>query len=68
MAKTWRRLPAKTHLRRVDEQANCQLHLKTRFQCHSRIGFIFYLACPNTLLSKFTASPVATLRHRNILD
>jgi hypothetical protein len=30
--------------------------------------YYFYLACPNTLLSKFTASPVATLRHRNILD
>jgi hypothetical protein len=29
---------------------------------------LFYLICPNTLLSKFTASPVATLRHRNILD
>jgi hypothetical protein len=32
MAKTWRRLPAKTRHRRVDEQANSRLMMALRFR------------------------------------
>jgi hypothetical protein len=35
MAKTWRRLPAKTRLRQVDEQANCVVHLQVTDTNHA---------------------------------
>jgi hypothetical protein len=37
MAKTWRRLPAKTRLRRVDEQATCITHRQCSVLNHSSL-------------------------------
>jgi hypothetical protein len=63
MAKTWRRLPAKTRLRRVDEQANCirtegtsSSEFCTIDKCRTVSRFVFFLVTADYFLLNFKKS------------